>query len=163
MIYLMGVRMASEREAVTNLTKFYTLVLLNDGPKHGYEIMVELKKKIGKRPSAGQIYPLLKKLEKSGLVAYEIVKIGEKEKKVYRLTATGKKTYSRIVARFSDLISIILEPRLTRCWHCGCKIYEGGYTEKIEGQKLMFCCIHCAEAYKRTLKREKPKPFQKFQ
>jgi PadR family transcriptional regulator PadR len=154
--------MTSERGAVTNLTKFYTLVLLNDGPKHGYEIMDELKKKIGKRPSAGQIYPLLKKLEKNGLIAHETVKIGEKEKKVYRLTATGKKTCFRIVARFSDLISTILEPRLARCWHCGCKIYEGGYTEEIGGEKLMFCCVHCAEAYKRTLKHEKIKQFQKL-
>jgi PadR family transcriptional regulator PadR len=144
--------MVSERGAITNLGKFYTLILLSEGPKHGYELMDALEKKIGKKPSAGQIYPMLKKLEKSGVIIHETQKIGEKEKKVYRLTATGKKTYSRIVSRFSDLISTILEPRLTRCWHCGCKIYEGAYTEEIEGEKLMFCCVHCAQAYKRTLK-----------
>jgi len=144
--------MVGERGAITNLTKFYTLVLLNEGPKHGYEIMDELEKKIGKKPSAGQIYPLLKKLEESRLIIHENIKIGEKEKKVYSLTAEGRKTCSRIVARFSDLISIVLEPKLTRCSHCGCKIYEGGYKEEIEGKELMFCCVHCAESYKGTLK-----------
>ncbi|MEM3723531.1 MAG: helix-turn-helix transcriptional regulator, partial [Candidatus Hadarchaeales archaeon] len=65
--------MDSEKEYVTNLTKFYTLALLAKGPKHGYELMEELEKKIGKKPSAGQIYPLLKKLENKGLIVHEVI------------------------------------------------------------------------------------------
>lgn len=145
--------MLGEKAYVTNLTKFYTLVLLNEGPRHGYELMNELEKKLGKKPSPGQIYPLLKKLEDSGLITHETVKIGDRERKVYTLTGEGRKTTSRILGRFSDVISIILEPRLTKCAHCGCKVYEGGYKERIEGKVLMFCCVHCANSYKRHLAR----------
>ncbi len=140
-----------EGEYATNLTKFYTLLLLGDGPKHGYEIIKELERKLGKKPSAGQIYPLLKKMEKKGLIAHKSAKVGGKEKKVYTLTKEGSKARSRLVDRFSDIISIILEPKLTKCAHCGCKVYESGHEEHIDGKKMMFCCIHCAESFKRSL------------
>jgi DNA-binding PadR family transcriptional regulator len=145
--------MVGERGHITNLTKFYTLVLLNEAPRHGYEIMEELEKKLGKKPSPGQIYPLLKKLEESSLITHRVVKMGDREKKVYTLTSEGRKTTSRILGRFSDVVSIILEPKLTKCAHCGCKVYEGGHTERIEGRALMFCCIHCANSYKMHLTR----------
>ncbi|MGQ9788506.1 MAG: PadR family transcriptional regulator [Candidatus Hadarchaeaceae archaeon] len=143
--------MAKEREHATNLTRFYMLLLLGEGPKHGYEIMKELEKKVDKKPSPGQIYPLLSKMERGGLIVHEKIKIGDKEKKVYSLTKEGRKARTRLIDRFSDIVSIILEPKLTKCAHCGCKIYEGGHQEIIEGKKLMFCCVHCAESYKRSL------------
>ncbi len=143
--------MVGEREHITNLTKFYTLLLLNEGPKHGYDIMVELEKKTGKKPSAGQIYPLLKGLKEKGLVTCKATMVGNKPRKVYTLTKEGKKTSSRFMRRFSDLVSIVLEPRLTQCTHCGCKVYEGGHKEQVEGKTLMFCCVHCARVYKKHL------------
>jgi len=143
--------MVGERGYITNLTKFYTLVLLNEGPRHGYELMEELEKKLGKKPSPGQIYPLLKKLEGSGLISHKVVKLGDRERKVYTLTGEGKRTAARVMGRFSDVVSIILEPRLTKCAHCGCKVYEGGYKERIDGKTLMFCCVHCANSYKKHI------------
>lgn len=149
--------MVGERGYVTNLTKFYTLVLLNEGPRHGYELMEELEKRLGKKPSPGQIYPLLKKLERSRLITHKVVKLGDKQKKVYTLTDEGKKTASRAMGRFSDVVSIILEPKLTKCAHCGCKVYEGGHKERIDGKMLMFCCVHCADSYKHSLEDLSPK------
>ncbi len=146
--------MVGERGDITNLTKFYMLVLLSETPRHGYEIMEELEKKLGKKPSPGQIYPLLKKLEESGLMTHKVVKMGDRKKKVYTLTSEGRKTTSRILGRFSDIVSIILEPKLTKCAHCGCKVYEGGHKERMDGKMLMFCCVHCANSYKRHLARE---------
>lgn len=143
--------MVSKRGYITNLTKFYTLALLKERPRHGYELMEELEKKIGKKPSSGQIYPLLKKLEESGLISHRVVKLGDKEKKVYTLTGEGEKTAYRVMGRFSEVVSIMLEPKLTKCAHCGCKVYEGGHKERIEGKMLMFCCVHCANSYKRHL------------
>jgi len=143
--------MVGEREHITNLTKFYTLLLLNEAPRHGYELMTELGEKTGKKPSAGQIYPLLRNLKKKGLVTCETTMIGDKKKKVYALTREGRKTCAMLMARFSDLVSIVLEPKLTKCAHCGCKVYEGGHRERIEGKTLMFCCVHCANSYKRHL------------
>ena len=132
----------------TNLTKFYTLHLLDEGPKHGYEIMDELGKRLGKKPSAGQIYPLLKNFKKSGLITQKIVKTGDRQKKVYTLTERGRTTADRMMYSFSAIISAILEPKLTKCAHCGCKVYEGGHREKIGDRTLMFCCVHCANSYK---------------
>lgn len=143
--------MGGERGHITNLTKFYTLLMLNEAPRHGYELMTELGEKTGKKPSAGQIYPLLRNLKKKGLVTYQTAMIGGKKRKVYALTHEGRKTSAMLMTRFSDLVSIVLEPKLTKCAHCGCKVYEGGHRERIEGKTLMFCCVHCARSYKRHL------------
>jgi len=140
-----------EKTQFTSLTKFYTLQLLKDGPMHGYEIMEELGKKIGKKPSPGQIYPLLKNFKRSGLVRQKVMMVGERGKKVYTLTKDGETAATRMMNSFSDIVSAILEPRLTKCAHCGCKVYEGGHREQIEGKTLMFCCVHCAHSYKRHL------------
>jgi len=39
---------------VTNLVKFYTLLLLQEKQKHGYEIIKEMSAKINKKVSAGE-------------------------------------------------------------------------------------------------------------
>jgi DNA-binding PadR family transcriptional regulator len=143
--------MVGEREYIANLTKFYTLLLLSEAPRHGYELMTELERRTGKRPSAGQIYPLLKSLKKKGLVTCETAIVGDKKRKVYTLTRDGRKTSSMLMTRFSDLVSIVLEPRLTKCAHCGCKIYEGGFETSVGGRRLKFCCVHCANTYKKRV------------
>ncbi|MEV0891466.1 PadR family transcriptional regulator [Promicromonospora sp. MEB111] len=50
--------------------RLYLLVLLMDGPRHGYELITELTRRFGGtyRPSAGTIYPRLARLEEEGLV-----------------------------------------------------------------------------------------------
>ncbi len=50
--------------------------------------------------------------------------------------------------RFSELVSIAIEPSLYVCAHCGCKVYAGGYREFIDGKETAFCCMHCAHSYK---------------
>lgn len=141
--------MGRRKGLLANLTRFFVLSILNEGPKHGYRIMDELEEKIGKRPSPGQIYPLLKKLRRKGLITQRVEKFGDREKKVYSLTEEGREAYSRLVNRFNDVVSTILEPRLTKCAHCGCQVYEGGHQEEIDGELLSFCCVHCANSYKR--------------
>lgn len=51
--------------------RLYLLALLEDGPKHGYEIIRALEERFGGTysPSAGTIYPRLAKLEAEGLVS----------------------------------------------------------------------------------------------
>ncbi len=147
-------RMVEDELHFTSLTKFYTLQLLKDGPKHGYEIMEDLGKKIGKKPSPGQIYPLLKKFRKSGLVKQKVILVGDREKKVYTLTKEGALAATRMMESFGDIVSAILEPKLTKCAHCGCKVYEGGHREKIGGKMLAFCCVHCARTFRQTKARK---------
>jgi DNA-binding PadR family transcriptional regulator len=64
------------------------LSLLEDGPRHGYELIVALEDRfMGMyRPSSGTIYPRLAALEEEGLVASDDVD----GKRVYRLTEAGR-------------------------------------------------------------------------
>lgn len=135
---------------VTNMVKFCTLYLLSTGPKHGYDLMKELGEKLGRRISASNIYPFLDILIKSRLI--KVQKTGKREKKTYVLTNEGKKFTKNMFNRFGDLIDIAIEPKLTTCAHCSCKVYEGGYTEKIKNKELKFCCMHCASSYKKHFK-----------
>lgn len=139
--------MKAEEGYMTNLTKFYIVVLLHERPRHGYEIIDEIGKRIGKKPSAGQIYPLLKKLQKLGYVKMGVEKIGKKRKNVYKLTKEGKNFSSDIISRFSRTISSAIEKSIESCAHCGCEIYRGGFRQKIKGEIFIFCCKSCASVY----------------
>jgi len=136
---------------ITNLVKFYTILLLSDGPKHGYEIIKETGDKLGKRASSGEIYPFLKKLEKQKLIKSK--EVGERDKKVFYLTQAGKKFVENMLNKFSNLLDIAVGKKITTCPHCSCKIYGGGHKERIKGKELVFCCHNCANSYKSTLHR----------
>jgi DNA-binding PadR family transcriptional regulator len=68
--------------------RLYMLSLLEDHPRHGYELMQLLEDRfLGMyTPSAGTIYPRLASLEEDGLVAHDVVD----GKRVYRLTDAGR-------------------------------------------------------------------------
>jgi DNA-binding PadR family transcriptional regulator len=64
------------------------LLLLDEQPRHGYEIITELTERSeGRwRPSPGSVYPVLKRLSKEGLI-----KPSETDgKKIFALTPAGK-------------------------------------------------------------------------
>lgn len=67
--------------------RLYLLALIEESPKHGYEIIHTLSKKFGGTysPSAGTIYPRLTKLEREGLV----VRAHEGRKSIYSITPAG--------------------------------------------------------------------------
>lgn len=130
---------------VTNLAKFYSLMLLYEGPKHGYDLIKTVGKKTGRKFSPGQVYPFLSKLEENGFI--KVRSEGKREKKVYALTPSGKIFCSEMLHRFSDIISLAIEPNLSKCMHCGCEVYKGGHREKVRGKETVFCCIHCAGAF----------------
>jgi len=138
-------------EIVSDFSRVYILTILYEHPAHGYEIISKFKKAIGKDVSPSLVYPFLKQLEEKNLVKHTMRPIGAKKKKVFELTSEGKAFSQQLFKRFSELISIALEPRLEICSHCGCKVYEGGYTEKIKGKTLAFCCCHCAASYKQSI------------
>ncbi|MFQ6081338.1 MAG: helix-turn-helix transcriptional regulator, partial [Candidatus Bathyarchaeia archaeon] len=135
-------------EFISDFSRFYILTILYEGPCHGYSIISRFKRRIGKEVSPSLVYPFLQRLEQGGLVKHVIKHVGEKEKKVYELTEEGKELCRRLFKRFAALVSTAIEPSLEVCAHCGCKVYEGGYTEVIEGKETIFCCKHCANSYK---------------
>lgn len=127
------------------------ILLLSEKPLHGYGIMKQVEERIGKPVNPSLLYPFLKKLEKNGLVKSTRKPVGQKQKKVYELTAAGKELSSRIYKRIASMVSMAIQPNLSVCFHCGCKIYEGGYREVIGAKERIFCCVHCAQAYKNEL------------
>ncbi|MGR2752683.1 PadR family transcriptional regulator [Agromyces arachidis] len=68
--------------------RLYLLALLEEQPRHGYELIQALSERFGGTysPSAGTIYPRLAKLEEEGLVS----KRTDGRKSVYEITEAGR-------------------------------------------------------------------------
>ena len=68
--------------------RLYMLKLLDERPRHGYEIIRALEDRFYGlyTPSAGTIYPRLASMEEDGFIAHEVVD----GRKVYRLTDAGR-------------------------------------------------------------------------
>ncbi|MEE3918445.1 PadR family transcriptional regulator [Micromonospora sp. BRA006-A] len=73
--------------------RLYLLKLLDDGPKHGYELIRLLEERfLGLyAPSAGTIYPRLQRLEAEGLVTHTAAG----GRKVYEITEAGRAELQR--------------------------------------------------------------------
>ena len=67
------------------------LAVLDDGPRHGYALREELRRRTGgvSDPLPGTLYPLLRRLETGGLVASAWQPGPRRRRRVYRLTAAG--------------------------------------------------------------------------
>ncbi|MAB19427.1 MAG: PadR family transcriptional regulator [Microbacterium sp.] len=81
--------------------RLYLLNLLDDGPRHGYDIIQALSDRTGGTytPSAGTIYPRLAKLEEEGMVTKSV----DGRKTVYEITESGR---AEVAARRDDLAGI---------------------------------------------------------
>jgi len=113
-------------DLVSDFSRFYILTILYEGPEHGYGILRKFHGRIGKKISPGLVYPFLQQLEEKRLISVEVEMIGNKEKKLYTLTDEGRRFCNALFRRFAGLVNVAIEPSLTVCAHCGCKIYEGG-------------------------------------
>ena len=101
-------------DAFTELKKgsAETLVLavLEDGPRHGYELAKEID-----RRSAGRLvfhvatlYTTLYRMEHAGLLAGRWVeKPGQRRKRFYRITAVGRKRLAASRRNWQDFVSAI--------------------------------------------------------
>ena len=138
------------QDFVCDFSRFYILTILSEGPQHGYSILSTFKERTGKVISPSIVYPFLSQLEKKGLVTHSLRPVGAKKKKVFELTPDGMEMCRQLFKRFSALVSVAIESSLMACAHCGCKIFEGGYKEQFEGKELVFCCMHCANSYRRS-------------
>ena len=81
--------------------RLYLLALLNEGPRHGYEIIQSLEERFNGlySPSAGTVYPRLAKLEEEGLVE----RTEDGRKTTYRITDAGRR---EVAAREFDLADL---------------------------------------------------------
>jgi PadR family transcriptional regulator PadR len=138
-------------EILSDFSQFYVLLLLSEEDLHGYGLIKAFKERSGKTLSAGTLYPFLQKLVKRGLVSQRDMPVGKKPKTVYSLTKGGKTFVDGLFRRFAALTASAIEPSLETCASCGVRVYEGGHFEEIKGQKMVFCCPHCASAFKRQI------------
>jgi DNA-binding PadR family transcriptional regulator len=81
--------------------RLYLLALLDERPRHGYELIQALSERFGGTysPSAGTIYPRLAKLEEEGLVT----KQADGRKTIYAITDAGR---AELEARRPELDAI---------------------------------------------------------
>lgn len=81
--------------------RLYLLALLDDGPKHGYEIIRALEDRFGGTysPSAGTIYPRLAKLEAEGLVSTE----SQGRRTTYSITRDGLRELAERHGELADI------------------------------------------------------------
>jgi len=123
-------------------------MLLYDRPCHGYMIMELMQVRLGKVISPGIIYPFLASLMKSGYLTSKNEGNGRRVRILYTMTPRGRRLSERVFKRLSKIVSVAISPNPSYCAHCGCKLYEPGDVEVIEGHEVIFCCVHCAAAYK---------------
>jgi DNA-binding PadR family transcriptional regulator len=81
--------------------RLYLLALLNEGPRHGYEVIRDLEERFNGlySPSAGTVYPRLAKLEEEGLVERAV----DGRKVTYAITDAGRR---EVAARELDLADL---------------------------------------------------------
>ncbi|MGA0567461.1 PadR family transcriptional regulator [Rathayibacter sp. KR2-224] len=81
--------------------RLYLLSLLDESPRHGYELIQALSDRFGGTysPSAGTIYPRLAKLEEEGLVTKSTVG----RKTVYAITDAGRDELRQRASELGDI------------------------------------------------------------
>ena len=81
--------------------RLYLLSLLDESPRHGYDLMQALSDRTGGTytPSAGTVYPRLAKLEEEGLVTKTV----DGRKTVYEITEAGR---AEVASRQGELHGI---------------------------------------------------------
>lgn len=86
--------------------RLYLLKLLEENPKHGYEIIQQLRERFAGlySPSAGTVYPRLARLETEGLIRHET----DGGRKVYHITDAGR---AELAARAGELDELETEIR----------------------------------------------------
>ena len=86
--------------------RLYLLKLLDESPRHGSEIIQQLRERFAGlySPSAGTVYPRLARLETEGLIRHE----SDGGRKVYQITDAGR---AELVARAGELEELETEIR----------------------------------------------------
>jgi PadR family transcriptional regulator PadR len=83
-----------DRELKKGSAELLILSLVEDRPRHGYEIgqLIELRSRGALRFNVASLYPLLYRLEKRGWIRGRWVeKAAQRRRRYYRLTPAGKK------------------------------------------------------------------------
>jgi DNA-binding PadR family transcriptional regulator len=94
-----------QKEMRKGYLRIAVLALLSKEPRHGYEIMKEIKERTGGfwRPTAGGIYPILQSLEESRYIEGEWDARQRRKRKTYRITEMGRPMLQQALARQNQI------------------------------------------------------------
>jgi transcriptional regulator len=99
-----------DRELKKGSAELMILALLEDRARHGYEIgqLIELRSRGAIRFNVASLYPLLYRLEKRNWIRGRwIEKAGQRRRRYYRLTASGKSVLSKQRAGWREFVEAI--------------------------------------------------------
>jgi len=99
-------------ELIKGTLKTIILKLLSESTKmYGYEITSKVKELTGGKIqlTEGALYPTLHALEAKGILSTEVVNVGNRIRKYYSLTPTGKGVANEKLTEFNDFIITMTE------------------------------------------------------
>jgi PadR family transcriptional regulator, regulatory protein PadR len=100
----------TDRELKKGSAELLILSLVEDRPRHGYEIgrLIELRSHGALRFNTASLYPLLYRLEKRGWIRGRWVeKPGQRRRRYYRLTRPGEKILAAQRDGWRDFVEAI--------------------------------------------------------
>ncbi len=98
-------------ELIKGTLKTIILKLLSDSDKmYGYEITQKVKELTGGKIqlTEGALYPTLHAMEAQGILTTDVVNVGNRIRKYYSVTDTGKKVANEKVNEYSDFIDTMI-------------------------------------------------------
>ncbi|MGH9843973.1 MAG: PadR family transcriptional regulator [Blastocatellia bacterium] len=99
-----------DREVKRGSTEMLILALVEDRPRHGYEIakLIEERSDGVLQFHVASLYPLLYRMEKRGLIEGRWVeKAGQRRRRFYKLTAAGRKVLAEQRQTWSDFFAAL--------------------------------------------------------
>ena len=95
----------TERELKRSSATILALALLEDGPKHGYEIgkLIERRSEGTIAFQMASLYPLLYRLEAQGLIEGRW-REGDRRRRFYRLTPAGRRVLAEQRSRWGQFV-----------------------------------------------------------
>ncbi len=99
-----------DREIKKGSTELLILALLEDAPRHGYEIgqLIEERSNGVLRYHIASLYPLLYRLDRRGwLEGRWVEKRGQRRRRYYRLTASGRKVLAEQRSNWKEFITAV--------------------------------------------------------
>lgn len=112
---------------ISTLTILKVIWRAGESGNYGYQILKELKDETGSVLiiEDGTLYPILKKLQREGLIESEKKSIGGRSRTYYRLTHAGQEIFNylegffgRLIGSIAPLMEMSISYRSDRYFHC---------------------------------------------
>ena len=100
-----------QRDLFTGLIRIHVLIHAAQEPIFGGAMMEELEHH-GYRIGPGTLYPLLHGMERSGFLRSELKNVQGRRRRIYKMTAAGRKALEKAKAKVDELHHELHEERL---------------------------------------------------